>query len=310
MQWHTPMGYRVQNGQIVVDEEQSKIVKQIFMDYDNGISTVQIANTLKENGVMNKLNKAKWTHATVGRMLENYNYLGNECYPKLIDTELFKRVQEKREQKRQNLSQGKHRPAKKERVLFSGVLRCGSCGEIYTRIKARKKYINQEAKWKCKNYVYHNRLCCAGGFISDRQIMEVCVKAINQIVQDKSLILKSAEKSERENDNHPFPKRKIINEDMDCMEDITAQLYDWASEKYKTLKVKDEKQRTEEMLEILKEVTELKSFDEDLYKKLIKEIVVYKDSSVKVIFLNESSITISYEKEENGSNQQPGRSSK
>ena len=106
MQWHTPIGYCVRDGQIVVDERQSDIVRQIFADYDSGISATQIAHTLMEQGVMNKHDRVKWTHATVGRILENHNYLGTEYYPCFIDKELFHRVQEKREQKRQNLCQG------------------------------------------------------------------------------------------------------------------------------------------------------------------------------------------------------------
>ena len=89
MQWHTPMGYCVRDGRIVVDERQSEIVKQIFRDYDNGISAVQIAKTLIKNGVTNKHDRVKWTHATVGRILENHNYLGTERYPRFLEKELF-----------------------------------------------------------------------------------------------------------------------------------------------------------------------------------------------------------------------------
>ena len=37
-----------------------------------------------------------------------------------------------------------------------------------------------------------------------------------------------------------------------------------------------------------------KEFDEKLYRKLIKQIVVYKDDSVRVIFPNNNSIKIGY----------------
>ncbi len=39
---------------------------------------------------------------------------------------------------------------------------------------------------------------------------------------------------------------------------------------------------------------EIAEFDEELYRKLIKQIVVYKDDSVRVIFLNNNSIKIGY----------------
>ena len=41
-------------------------------------------------------------------------------------------------------------------------------------------------------------------------------------------------------------------------------------------------------------IEEIEEFDEELYQKLIKQIVVYKDDSVRVIFPNNNSIRIGY----------------
>ena len=58
MQWHTPIGYKVINGKIEVYEEHRKLVEQIFRDYDSGISTWQIAKSLKGLGV--KMQMEEW----------------------------------------------------------------------------------------------------------------------------------------------------------------------------------------------------------------------------------------------------------
>ena len=72
--------------------------------------------------------------------------------------------------------------------------------------------------------------------------------------------------------------------------------------------IRDRKQQTEEMLEILESRIELEIFNEVLYQKLIKQMIVYKDFTVKVVFCNGSSVTIEYgdkpklrKGEENGS---------
>ena len=98
MQWHTPIGYRVLNGKIVVSEEHKKLVEQIFKNYDSGVSALQIARNLREMGVKNAHDRVGWSHASIGRILENYNYLGTEDYEQIIDKELFERVQKRREQ--------------------------------------------------------------------------------------------------------------------------------------------------------------------------------------------------------------------
>ena len=53
----------------------------------------------------------------------------------------------------------------------------------------------------------------------------------------------------------------------------------------------------QEMKETLAGREEITEFDEELYRKLIKQILVYKDNSVKVIFHNNNSIQIGYGEE-------------
>ena len=48
------------------------------------------------------------------------------------------------------------------------------------------------------------------------------------------------------------------------------------------------------MLETIEDVTELETFDEALYRKLIKEIIVNKDSTATVVFYNGSRVTTEY----------------
>lgn len=309
MQCHMPIGYSIKEGKIVVNEEQRNIVQRIFTDYDNGNSLIGIATDLKEKGIANAHGNVAWTHSGIGKILENHNYLGTEYYPQLIDAKLFERVQDKREQKRKNLSRGKYRPSARERILFGGVLICGTCGQPYSHIQPKnRRQRHGVAKWKCKNYVYQNRLSCAGGFITDAQVMEVCVKAINQIINNKKLIKVVNDNKEKISPRYRELNNQIENGNLETQGNIKTVLYERAAERYSTLEIKDEKQQTEEMLEILESRIELEIFDEVLYQKLIKQMIVYKDFTVKVVFCNGSSVTIEYgdkpklrKGEENGS---------
>ena len=210
MQWHTPIGYKVLNGKIVVYEEHRRLVEQIFADYDNGISALRIARDLKEKGGKNANDKVSWTHGSIGRILENHNYLGTEDYPQIIDKELFDRVQQKREQVRVERSQGKYRPNKRERLIFSGVLICAECGCPYSHFQpSHRKERHGVPKWKCKNYIYQNRVSCSGGFISDKQVETVCTIAINQLIQNSGLIEKYEKKEQQVSPEYRKLKRRI-----------------------------------------------------------------------------------------------------
>ena len=295
MQWHTPIGYKVLNGKIVVYEEHRRLVEQIFIDYDNGVSALRIAKKLKEKGVKNANDKVSWTHASIGRILENHNYLGTEDYPQIIDKELFDMVQQKREQVRIEGSRGKHRPNKRERLIFSGVLICAECGCPYSHFQpSHKKERHGAPKWKCKNYIYQNRVSCSGGFISDRQVEEVCIRAINSLIQNSGLTEKYEKKEQQVSPEYRRLTRRIEEaEDMEA-DEMMELLFRQASERYKTLEIRDEDIKAEEMREVLAGREEIAEFDEELYQKLIKQIFVYKDNTVRVIFKNNNSVRIGY----------------
>lgn len=295
MQWHTPIGYKVLNGKIVVYEEHRKIVEQIFRDYDSGISALRIAKDLKDRGIKNAHDRVSWTHASVGRILENYNYLGTEDYEQLIDRELFERVQKRREQVRIEGSRGKHRPNKRERRIFSGVLICAECGCPYSHIQpSHKKKRYGVPKWKCKNYVYQNQVSCGGGFISDRQVEAVCIIAINKLIQSPGLTEKYEKREQQVSPEYRRLVRRIEEAEDISTDEMMALLFKQASERYKTLEIRDEDIKAEEMREALAGREEIEEFDEELYRKLIRQIVVHKDDSVSVIFPNNNSVKISY----------------
>lgn len=296
-----PIGYKVVNGKISVCEEHRKIVEEIFRDYDSGISTLRIAERLKAGGVCNAQGRTAWTHVSIGKILENHNYPGTRYYPQIIDRELFERVQKRREQVRMETGRGCHRPGRDGRILFGGVITCAECGETYSHIQPHnKKRSGGTAKWKCKNYIYQNHICCAGGFITDEQAKEVCVSAINQIIQDRKRMRPPAGAEEQVSAEYRRAERGLEEAKQKRSEqgtdqpDIMALLYERAQERYHTLEINDAGFLTDEMEEILAEKTELAEFDEELYRKLVKKIVIYKDNTAEVVFLNGSSIRKGY----------------
>lgn len=77
-------------------------------------------------------------------------------------------------------------------------------------------------------------------------------------------------------------------------DEMTALLFRQASERYKTLEVRDVDIRTEKMRQVLAGREKIGEFDEELYRKLIRQIVVYKDDTVEVVFHNNNRIKIGY----------------
>ena len=142
--------------------------------------------------------------------------------------------------------------------------------------------------------MYQNRVSCGGGFISDKQVEAVCTMAINKLIQSPGLTEKYEKKEQQVSPEYRRITR-CIEESKDIgADEMMALLFRQASERYKTLEVRDEDIKAEEMREALAGREEIVEFDEELYRKLIKQIVVYKDDSVRVIFPNNNSIKIGY----------------
>ena len=83
---HTPHGYRIENGKAVIDETSAEQVRTLFASYLSGDS---LDTASKKSGILS-------VHGSIGRILQNTRYLGDEYYPALIESDTFVAVQGER----------------------------------------------------------------------------------------------------------------------------------------------------------------------------------------------------------------------
>ena len=60
MQTHLPIGYKMVDGKIQIEQEKLAAVKKIYSEYVNGKSILAISKELKENNVPNANNKTNY----------------------------------------------------------------------------------------------------------------------------------------------------------------------------------------------------------------------------------------------------------
>ena len=95
-QRHMPIGYMLVDGKVEIDTKKSEVIKKIFNVYMKGSSIRKIAEDLTARGFPNANNKPSWNHGSIGRILENTKYLGDEIYEQIIDEETFQAAQKQR----------------------------------------------------------------------------------------------------------------------------------------------------------------------------------------------------------------------
>lgn len=131
---NTPLGYKIENKQYVIDEATAPIVREAFTRYAAGETISQISKAFNERGYRTAkgatFNKNSFTN-----MFANERYIGVYRYkdirieggmPAMVDKELFDKVQQRIKKNAQAPARGKATVD----YLLSQKLFCGHCGSL------------------------------------------------------------------------------------------------------------------------------------------------------------------------------------
>lgn len=300
MQRHTPIGFRMRNGKIYIEEEKANVVRKVFDDYLSGNSTYAIAKELTAKGVLNANNKPSWNHGSVGKILENIKYLGDEMYPLMIETETFEQVQNRREEQRKRLGRVIQPNSMNNQSTFSDRLWCGECGEVFRKYIENCGKPSEKSKWKCKHYIYKNRVHCICGVITDKQVKEVFILAVNKIIKTPSLLQKKQKDAPK---RYPpeFWKLDQKIKDMEAAEqfsskELATMIFQRAALLYQTAQVQDYEHYTNNIMQALSGREQQTEFNEELFLQTVKKLVIYEDGRVEIEFINGLTVHETYRK--------------
>lgn len=141
-----PMGYDSVEQELIVNEVEAAVVRELFTLYEQHRSALEVANALNDRGRVTKrhgsqrgrLRKSRpWTKAAVLRVLQNAVYAGlmpykDEVFPghheAIIDEPTWRRVQAILRVQRRDRKKRYRNPD----YLLSGKLCCGACGKAFT----------------------------------------------------------------------------------------------------------------------------------------------------------------------------------
>lgn len=161
-----PYGYtKDENGFLVINEDEAKVVRRIYRDSLNGIGTNKIAENLTNEGIPTRYNKIgkgfiqtvnkdtgkitktkksdiRWSGNTIRSIIKNTIYKGERKFggniyesPAVFDPKYWDKVNN-------NLSKNRNNSGKKveHKYLLKGVLECGVCDRnMYGRSRISKK---------------------------------------------------------------------------------------------------------------------------------------------------------------------------
>lgn len=103
---HTPLGYEIIDGEVHVNEEDASKVRKIAEGYLSGLSLTEAAKKVGLN----------LSHASVKGILTNKRYLGDGSYPRILEDETVRKIEEEMERRRIKL--GRNKLKEKEKTVY------------------------------------------------------------------------------------------------------------------------------------------------------------------------------------------------
>lgn len=204
------MGYDSdESGNLIVNEEQAKIVRMIYEKYLCGRNYFVIARELNEAGIPGWNGKVNWIASTIETMLHNEKYKGDALlqktytvdfltkkreknqgqiaqyyvennHPAIVKPEIWEAVQLE-EQRRREYMKLHHIKAYSSDLAnnpFASKIICGECGEAFGRKKWRPRPGEYRSVWQCNaRYRVKGVMGCANRHIDESTLEEIFVKA-------------------------------------------------------------------------------------------------------------------------------------
>ena len=179
-----PIGYRKINKELVIDDLESEVVKEIFDDYVNGLSVCTITKKLNNKNALNR----NWRTTTIDRMLSNYIYCGDYLYgkraknmkpihledicPAIIDKETFKMVQTQKERNLKNYT-------RKHTYVYMQKIVCSKCNKIMGGSSTTSRNKPTQIYYKCN---------CCNTRINEKKIEKTLMLFLNDMLDYYLLI--------------------------------------------------------------------------------------------------------------------------
>ncbi len=200
------------DGNIVVNQEQAKIVKLIFRRFLEGMTPYSIAVELTEMGIKSPGGKDKWNGATVRRMLSNEKYKGDALLQKEFTVDYLQKKTKKNEgEVPQYYVEGNHeaiiepsvydlvqtelaKRSKKSEARYSGVsifsnkIKCAECGSWYGSKVWHSNDKYRRVIYRC-NHKFDGNRKCETHHVTEEEIIATFIKAMNALITEREEII-------------------------------------------------------------------------------------------------------------------------
>lgn len=204
-------GYKKDNGKLVIDETQAKIVKELFEQYATGkYSMKQLEKYFYDKGVRNSRGNV-FSHSTMSNIIRNPKYKGYYCGNKVKVLDMFTKEQKflpesewvmfkdeagevcpaivteeiwdkanyvlkKRSEVVKNSRETTYKPN-----LYTGILYCKKHNEPFYKKQNKRNGVDYDPYWICKHKIEHGTDSCETISIYETELSAILTDVIKQV---------------------------------------------------------------------------------------------------------------------------------
>ena len=178
------LGYdKDENGRLVVNKSQAKIIRLIYKQYLNGVSAYKIAKEFNNQGVSTYTNMP-WSSCRILSIISNEKNMGDclmqKCFVSDNGREEINKGQRAQYyvkndhpaiigRKRWEAAREIRESRKKKNYPFSSLLRCPYCNSTLVRFLQEGKRVD----WICSNYLYRTKATCEGIRVPEETLLRI-----------------------------------------------------------------------------------------------------------------------------------------
>lgn len=268
-------GYKVENGQKVIEEKESKIVVEIYTRYLKRETVLAIASDLTKRRIEYVPSRYEWNKPRVLRVVKDERYIGADKFPPLIDKSVFYAAQSLNSQKR-TIKEGF---LDKDVHRIGVPIKCSVCGSIMKRkCDCRKK--NPE-KWYCSNKDCRKIITIKGDVL-----INYLIDVMNALIE-KNDDIEYIPQEKGDNTKLIFLENEIENlyaNPRSNEENIRNKLGTYFTELYKS--VDKNAGKTMRIKNTLKNTPLQTKFSPELLNSIAEAIKLYPDGDVAIVLIN------------------------
>ena len=269
-----PFGYTLQNGQLVISEDEAKVVKDIFQAYIGGSSMLELADLMTHKQIPYTEKRLIWNKNLIARIITDRRYAGTDGFEPIVDDQDFREAEICKQNRRTKTPCSDNGPV----GLISKKAICAAChSDMVRNFENRNR---QKVCWRCLN----STCGITAKYLNDEILPSRVTDVLNTLIENPDILITedSTETVQKIRDKTTSEFARMLDDSYSDEEQILETLRRHVTSAYDSLPTPMEANRNRVVAEF-KRAKVQQDFQTDLFTETVEKVCIREDGSVTLL---------------------------